>query len=399
VHAPTAPLRVLVLTNHFHYYGGSELVALEVAEWFADRGDLVTIGTHEHGPPMTTAAGPIPVITEIDDLALADFDVVWCQHDLLSCLPVESLSAAAHRRRVPVVALASLGPSHPFEHVNAILARALSATVYAGTAKVAAAIEQTSHGLLGRSTVMLNNAAPDSFWTDSAAAPTVLRRVLAISNHAPAELAEALQLLAERGLEVRRMGAGTGEYARITPADLDAADAVVSIGKSVIYAIARRRPVYLYDHFGGDGWLTPENWAENSFHNFAGQPRRRRLTAADLADELCDGFAAAARSLPRLVSMVGDEFRLGHHLAALREAALGASPLRRSLRLRAWLAVPAFRAMLETNRRKALLVRRYYLAAVGAEPEALGPVRKWWWGPADAEQLADYLAAQQAPQG
>lgn len=392
---PIAPLRVLVLTNHFRHFGGSELVALEVAEWFTAAGDQVTIGTNEFGAPMADAVGPTPAVTEIDDLALADFDIVWCQHDLLSYLPVATLSAAARSGRVPLVALASLGPSHPFEHLNAVLASAFSAVVYAGTAKVAAAIAQTSHGMVRRIRV-LNNAAPDAFWSDPDSPPAALRRVVAISNHAPAELTAALELLVERGIEVRHLGIGGSETARVRPADIDAADAVVTIGKSVIYAVARRRPVYLYDHFGGDGWLSTDIWAENCYHNFAGQPRRRRLTAAAIADEIETGFAVATGSCTRLASVVGDEFRLGHHLAALRAAALRTSPRRRSLRLRGWLAVPAFRSMLEANRRKALLVRRFYLAVTGAEPEHLGTVRKWWWAPVDAERLADHLAAQRA---
>lgn len=388
---PTAPLRVLVLTNHFHHYAGSELVALEVAEWFAARGDAVTIGTHEHGDPMTTAAAPIPVVTEIDDLALGDFDLVWCQHDLLSFLPVASFETAARNSQVPLVVVVSLGPSHPFEHVNAVVASSLSAVVYAGTTKVAAAVGETSHGLLRRSVRVLNNAAPDPFWTGAGPAPTELRRVVAISNHAPAELAEALQLLSDHGIEVRRVGLGGSEQVRISAADIDAADAVISIGKSVIYAIARRRPVYLYDHFGGDGWLGPENWAENSFHNFAGLPRRRRLEASAITCEIISGFGAAVDSMTSLAALVGDEFRLGHHLSALREMALATSPRRRSLRLRAHLATPHFRALLETDRRKSLLVRRFYLAAAQAEPTELGTVRKWWWGAADAERLAEYL--------
>lgn len=388
---PRPPLRVLVLTNHFRVYAGSELVALEVAEWFAARGDRVTIGTHDSGPPMSTAAAPMTIVTEIDDLSLGDFDLVWCQHDLLSFLPVEAFSVAARDGVVPLVAVASLGPSHPFEHLNAVLASALSAVVFAGTDKAATSITETSHGVLRSPVRVLNNAAPDAFWTDAPPPPRDLRRVLAISNHAPAELTDALAALTERGIEVRRIGAGSGEQVRITPDDLDAADAVVTIGKSVIYSIARRRPVYLYDHFGGDGWLVPANWAENRFHNFAGQPRRRRLESAAIADEIANGFPAALEALPDLRAMLGDDFRLGHHLGALRAFALTTSPRRRSLRLRAHLAVPHVRSMLETNRRKSLLVRRFFLAVAGAEPEELGTVRKWWWGPADAERLADYL--------
>ena len=74
---------------------------------------------------------------------------------------------------------------------------------------------------------------------------------------------------------------------------------MISIGKSVIYAIAQRRPVFMYDHFGGDGWLTRDNFATNLYHNFSGRPRLRRLAPDALAAELLSGYGAAAQEAQR----------------------------------------------------------------------------------------------------
>ena len=45
-HASGPALRVLVLTNHFSIYSGSEIVAMQTAQWFARQGDLVTLGAN-----------------------------------------------------------------------------------------------------------------------------------------------------------------------------------------------------------------------------------------------------------------------------------------------------------------------------------------------------------------
>ena len=98
-------LRVLVLTNHFSNFAGSELVALHTAQWFAARGDAVTIGANSAGAPIMKYAEGIDVTTDIAALKLSAFDLVWCQHDLLSLLPIEQFCEAS-ASAVPHVAYA-----------------------------------------------------------------------------------------------------------------------------------------------------------------------------------------------------------------------------------------------------------------------------------------------------
>jgi hypothetical protein len=45
-------LRVLVLTNHFKWFGGSEIVALEIARGLASLGDDVTLAANVLGAPL-----------------------------------------------------------------------------------------------------------------------------------------------------------------------------------------------------------------------------------------------------------------------------------------------------------------------------------------------------------
>ena len=66
-------------------------------------------------------------------------------------------------------------------------------------------------------------------------------------------------------------------------AAMRAADIVVAKARAALEAMSCGRAVYLYDQFGGDGWVTPDNYPAFEADHFAGQatprtahPRRPR---------------------------------------------------------------------------------------------------------------------------
>lgn len=357
-------MRVLVLTNHFSEFAGSEIVALEVAEWFLAHGDHVTLGANLIRPPMSERAGSIDLIRNIDEIELSSFDLVWCQHGLLSLLPLSAYVAAA--ASPPLVALASLSPFEPYEHVNGLLANALSAKVFANSPETADDIVRRNQDVIKRDDVIVfHNAAPGSFWQSPQPPPTTLRSLTIVTNHPPPELIAAKALLEERGVQVRHVGMND-DYLRINASDVDAADALITIGKTVTYGIARARPVYMYDHFGGDGWLTRANFDQNLAHNFSGRPSVRQLTTEAIASEIIGGFDHAASEMQQIRETTDlHRFRLDTYLAPLREQAL--KPRRwRAFTLQRALAFRRFRAHLELARQNSLVMRRSYLLANGA---------------------------------
>ena len=74
---------------------------------------------------------------------------------------------------------------------------------------------------------------------------------------------------------------------------LPAYDLVVSIGKTVPYALAQRVPVYYNDHFGGPGYLDAHNFERARHGNFCGRAFWRTLNAAELYADIKAGHAAA----------------------------------------------------------------------------------------------------------
>lgn len=73
---------------------------------------------------------------------------------------------------------------------------------------------------------------------------------------------------------------------------IDAADIVFSLGRGAIESMASGRAVYVYDHFGADGWVTPETVDEIASHTFSGKRFARRLTADELVADL-EGYDPA----------------------------------------------------------------------------------------------------------
>ncbi|MBL8536959.1 MAG: hypothetical protein JNM59_06105 [Hyphomonadaceae bacterium] len=352
-------LRVLVLTNHFKWFAGSEIVALHAAQGFAAFGDEVTLAANVIEAPMREHAVGLHLTDNIADLDLTKFDLVWHQHDMLSLLPIAAFEQAS-RESAAHIASVSLSPFEPYEHINGVLAQALSAEVWANSPETADVIVEANRGYVHRSDIcVFQNAAPESFWGPHALAGSsqLLRSVLVVSNHLPEELKACATLLEGQGVSVRRVGLGD-EQVLLQPSDVARADAVVSIGKTVSYAIAAGKPVFIYDHFGGDGWLTRDNFEENRRFNFSGRPRMRRLDAPALATEILDGYGRAVEesgALSRTFDL--SAFRLEQHLANLRKRAQSRDMRLRGLKLSFLLSQRSFRAHMETSRRKAEVMR------------------------------------------
>ena len=319
-------MRVLVLTNHFADFAGSEVVALEVAQWFRAKGDAVTLGANYIGEPIQSCAKGIKLLSAPEKITISDYDLIWCQHDLLAQLPLAAFCRAAVRAKLPLFALVSLSPYEPFEYVDARLAHALSARVIVNSEETRSEVVRRSDAKIAAADVQVfHNGAPPIFWAERTRDVAIrpLESIVMISNHPPPELIEALAMLARANLKTRHIGIG-GDWRLVCPADIAGANAIITIGKSVPYAIAQRKPVYMYDHFGGDGWLTRENLAHSLAHNFSGRPARRRLTPDEIVREILGGHVNAAEEALRLGE--ASDLRLlslDYHLSALRQSVVG----------------------------------------------------------------------------
>ncbi len=140
--------------------------------------------------------------------------------------------------------------------------------------------------------MVVNNFVPDNFKVKQIRISSSLRKIVIVSNHVPKEVLKAADLLRKQMLVVDIYGEGY-KYEPITPELLMQYDVVLTIGKTVQYALALGIPVYNYDHFGGVGYIKLENIDNEEFYIFSGKGTPIRRSAEDLCEDILSGYNLA----------------------------------------------------------------------------------------------------------
>ncbi|CAN5356310.1 hypothetical protein BH11ACT2_BH11ACT2_08840 [soil metagenome] len=315
------PQRVLITQRALFTIAGSEVVTFELARHFSQVGAevvVVTYGASQYWSEQFAALPGVrlhrfdaPDIEAI--LERADFDLAWIHHQLIPSHILRNPGATAF----------------VFHHMSAFepqefpiwyeIEAALANSVVFPAAETLEA--QVASGLLDNVETsrlgIFGNPAPDEFF-DQIGTPRGTGRLLVVSNHAPTELIEALTAVSDT-FTAQFFGEredGESRIAIVAPEDLDAADAVISIGKTVQYSLVRGIPVYCYDHFGGPGWLNPANFEKSRERNFSGRGFAKK-TADQIATELREGLEQAQVDAIKLHEVWASEFLLSNAIGRL----------------------------------------------------------------------------------
>jgi hypothetical protein len=116
------------------------------------------------------------------------------------------------------------------------------------------------------------------------------RRALAFGNYMRGDRRDQLAAACrDAGLELRFVGANADGGTSAAPEnELNKADIVIGKARVIVEALACGRAAYVYDHNGGDGWVTPETYERHAADNFAGQSTPEVIDAARLRRELAE---------------------------------------------------------------------------------------------------------------
>lgn len=304
----------LILTNHLHAWAGSEIVTLEVAEELIKKYS-VTICANVIANEIIKYADTLGIRTceNPHELDLFDFDFIWSQHSMAPlCKGFQNLEN--HKGQFFSV---HLSPNTSFELIGLSFASGKANAILANSEETKARI----HQIIGKEVPVINfnNAAPSKFENNADPIETKSKpsRILIVSNHLPQELKEAANLLAASGIKIEIFGIGQENYKRISPDDIDRNDAVISIGKTVQYSILGQRPCYCYDHFGGPGWITRENFVQALAFNFSGRCCNTHRDAKRITEEILTGYKNAHEDVIFLQKTYGSEFNLGKAISKL----------------------------------------------------------------------------------
>lgn len=162
---------------------------------------------------------------------------------------------------------------------------------------------------------ILPNMAPDKFFTFQVKNNTSLKSVAVVSNHIPAELTNALSILNKRN--IKSVVYGGANPVDITPKILSQHDVIISIGKTVQYALAMGIPVYNYDHFGGSGYITTKNIDLEEKFNFSGRSFFTKKTSQQIADEIIHDYKEVLNDTSNLKEIAKKRYKLSIKVSSI----------------------------------------------------------------------------------
>lgn len=316
-------MKALFAINQLSELVGGSLVPVEVAEYLQGMGHTCTIAANYVDEPLASLVARQGIVVSDDIAALNafDFDLVWLQNHTAPLLSYGLTGESRARTLFVFTHLSGLtfheNPGMAYEPLLADVTICNSENLKTHLAQL---------GVPPDGIVVYPNPAPAGFWrADSNAGPARLETVKLISNHAPDEVVEALALMGKHGIRTRHIGK-KGAYARVTPEIVQRSSAVVSIGKSVQYAIASGIPPYIYDRWGGPGYLTAENFERVAQANFSGRCSFRKIEPQQIAEEIVEGFAAAHRFVTTLPADLLHRYRMEPYVEQLLSR-IGTAPL------------------------------------------------------------------------
>jgi hypothetical protein len=318
-------VKVAFATHGFSNPGGSESYALTVAEQIERLGHGVVIHALETGPMSEFASERgIEVVTDPDELD-GRCDAIIVQDSVLAYQLAERYPDTPQLfRAASDVYDLQLPPALP-GLVGAVVV--CSERVRARIA--ALAVDHEIHRL--RQPIDTERFVPAGALADSP------RVALLLSNYLRDERFTAIVgALEARGIEVRRVGSRGG--ATCSPErEIWEADIVVAKGRAALEGMACGKAVFVYDQFGGDGWVTPDRYPVMEADNFAGLTRTPIATRAQFEAEL-DGYLPSMGPVNRELAVGNHGARAHAHellavLKSLQPAAAGQTPLQELSRL------------------------------------------------------------------
>lgn len=254
-------MNILLLTNHLKDLGGSEVQILELYEYFKKNNYHTKVFANYTGLPIIDFFEKEDIFNNIDEIDLNQFDLVWSQHCVFPLLFKNKVYDNLSLKLISV----HLSPYEMLELSSLAYMSQLDVTYVANS-------PETKDKLLEFNVpedkiIISYNPAPDAFLQTNHS--TSVQKILVVSNHYPNEIVQASDILRKNGLTVDFIGGLNAK--RITPEIISAYDVIVTIGKTVQYALLSQKPVYCYDHFGGCGYLTEENFEKAKYYNFSGR--------------------------------------------------------------------------------------------------------------------------------
>lgn len=301
-------MKILFTGFHFDSYSGSQMHICEMASYLASSGHSVSIASPRVGKEIKQLLSSKNIsLYTLEKLPVEEeYDVLFLYHFVLFA-PLWKRGIKC--KKIVNGALSSFKfLEKPIDVVDAVCFPCVSY-------EVLELLKQTTT-ISKEKFFYLPNFIPLEYANATYTPKNKLKKVAIVSNHIQPELAELKNVL--QGIDVDIYGIAY-KHIQVTPELLQKYDVVISIGKTVQYAMGMGMPVYEYDLFGGCGYVTLENIDSEEFYNFSGRATRRNLTTEEIAKELVGGYADALRDAQKLKEVALEKFLISKNIDALME--------------------------------------------------------------------------------
>ena len=299
-------MKKILLTNFsITNYTGSEIDTISIAEIFLKKGYMVDIFTLEYGMPLINIIDKNINVYDCENIdKLSDFyDIIWAHHFPL--LDYLLFFKKIKSNYVHYVSLSSYTPyeSLPYYYKNLSLVSTISEE---------SLNELKSNNFdISNINIFPNYCTKDYFETKKELGK--LKKICIVSNHIPNEILEFTEIARKNNFMVDIYGMGY-KYQLIDKNILKKYDLIISIGKTVNYALALGIPVYCYDRFGGDLYINEKN-INNSFkYNFSGRYLHKKLTGIEIYDDIVNNYNNVITNQESLIEFAMNNFCLENNI-------------------------------------------------------------------------------------
>lgn len=313
-------MKCLACAHHIFSWAGSELVTLELVEGLKARGHDVTLFCSfldisfvrdTLGPEVTLLFDPAHV-------DLSQYDLVFASHQTPARFLTFQSDDVLFGSARPFVVYNHMSPSNLFERPGPVSEEFFADLILCNSQETKDALSELSPRM-AEAEIWPNPAPPGFERARSQQLKSRLERLLCVSNHLPEEVEKTLHLLRDQGVKITKIGRPNNPK-RLTPEILTEHDAVLTIGKTVQYALRARVPVFCYDRYTGPGWLTAENFDLAAKYNFSGRSHSLSRLPDALAQKIIQGFADADLFAQKMDETRLSPYRLEDHLTRLESA-------------------------------------------------------------------------------
>lgn len=301
-------MKTVLITNlYLQKYTGSELHAIDMANEFKKHGYDVTIAVFSKSYPLLSLCDDFNVV-ELSNPCLdnTQYDILFIQH-----YPTLDYLKTHYHIQYKYLIISKLSSFNGFETLPSLYHDANLISVVSKEC-------QDSISKLTNHTFLFKNSVSDNFFTLQKRNSYTLNNIAIISNHVPNELYELSNLLKDN-YNVQFIGAGNAPTL-VTPKILSQYDLVITIGRTVQQCFASNIPVYVYDHFGGPGYITRKNIQRAQDFNFSGRGFEQKSTIV-LCNEIINQYNSNLNQIQYLHDYAQDNFSLSKTFNSMLEKA------------------------------------------------------------------------------